>query len=61
VFPASSEEVKECLANPHVRQMLTSLVQSQTTDTSIKEAMQEPIFLELAHACLKIVEPQFPE
>jgi len=41
--------------------MLTSLVQSQTTDTSIKEAMQEPIFLELAHACLKIVEPQFPE
>nr|CAG4635206.1 EOG090X0JQ4 [Alona affinis] len=55
---AGSEEVKECLSNPHVRQMLKSLVQSQTPDSSIKEAMQEPIFLELAHACLKIVEPQ---
>lgn len=54
---AGRDEVKECLANPHVRQMLISLVQSQTPDLTMKEAMQEPIFLELAHACLKVVEP----
>nr|CAG4642212.1 EOG090X0JQ4 [Eurycercus lamellatus] len=53
-----SKEVKACLSNPHVRGLLTSLVHSQNPDTSIKEAMQEPIFLELAHACLKIVEPE---
>nr|SVE77377.1 EOG090X0JQ4 [Daphnia lumholtzi]SVE78002.1 EOG090X0JQ4 [Daphnia lumholtzi]SVE78630.1 EOG090X0JQ4 [Daphnia lumholtzi]SVE79260.1 EOG090X0JQ4 [Daphnia lumholtzi] len=55
---AQSDEVKECLSNPHVRNILKSLVQSQTPGTSIAAAMKEPIFLELAHACLKIVEPE---
>nr|SVE74579.1 EOG090X0JQ4 [Daphnia barbata] len=53
-----SDEVKGCLSNPHVRNILKSLVLSQTPETSIKDAMKEPIFLELAHACLKIVEPE---
>nr|SVE85895.1 EOG090X0JQ4 [Daphnia pulicaria] len=53
-----SDELKECLSNPHVRDILKSLVQSQTPEASITEAMKEPIFLELAHACLKIVEPE---
>lgn len=56
--PAHSDELKECLSNPHVRNILKSLVQSQTPETSITNAMKEPIFLELAHACLKIVEPE---
>nr|SVE82857.1 EOG090X0JQ4 [Daphnia magna] len=55
---AHSDELKECLSNPHVRNILKSLVQSQTPETSITNAMKEPIFLELAHACLKIVEPE---
>ena len=37
--------------------MLTSLVKSDTPDQAIKDAMQEPIFIELAHACLQVVEP----
>nr|SVE75525.1 EOG090X0JQ4 [Daphnia dolichocephala] len=53
-----SDEVKDCLSNPHVRNILKSLVLSQTPETSITDAMKEPIFLELAHACLKIVEPE---
>ena len=57
-FLVQSDELKECLSNPHVRDILKSLVQSQTPEASIKEAMKEPIFLELAHACLKIVEPE---
>lgn len=48
-FLVQSDELKECLSNPHVRDILKSLVQSQTPETSIKEAMKEPIFLVLAH------------
>nr|CAG4651498.1 EOG090X0JQ4 [Simocephalus serrulatus]SVE94635.1 EOG090X0JQ4 [Simocephalus serrulatus] len=55
---ANSEELKECLSNPHVREILKSLVQSQTPETAIQDAMKEPIFLETAHACLKVVEPE---
>nr|CAG4637517.1 EOG090X0JQ4 [Ceriodaphnia reticulata]SVE73324.1 EOG090X0JQ4 [Ceriodaphnia reticulata] len=55
---ANSEELRECLSNPHVRMILKTLVQSQTPEASIKDAMKEPIFLELAHACLKVVEPE---
>lgn len=57
-FSANSEELKECLSNPHVREILTSMVQSQSPDIAIQDAMKEPIFLELAHACLKVVEPE---
>lgn len=55
---ANSEQLKECLANPHLRTLLTSLVKSDSPNQAIKDAMQEPIFLELAHSCLKVVEPQ---
>nr|CAG4648407.1 EOG090X0JQ4 [Moina brachiata]SVE93390.1 EOG090X0JQ4 [Moina brachiata] len=54
----SSEEVKQCLSNPHVRNILTSLVHSKAPEKAIDEAMKEPIFFELAHACLKVVEPE---
>nr|CAG4649851.1 EOG090X0JQ4 [Scapholeberis mucronata]SVE94012.1 EOG090X0JQ4 [Scapholeberis mucronata] len=53
-----SEEVKQCLSNPHVRDILRSMVHSSTPDTAISNMMKEPIFLELAHACLKVVEPE---
>nr|CAG4636682.1 EOG090X0JQ4 [Eubosmina coregoni]SVE70193.1 EOG090X0JQ4 [Eubosmina coregoni] len=54
----NNADLKECLSNPHLRTMLTSLVKSDTPDQAIKDAMQEPIFIELAHACLQVVEPQ---
>ena len=31
---------------------------SSGADAAVKEAMQEPIFLELASACLRVVEPE---
>lgn len=54
----NSDEVKQCLSNPHVCNILTSLVQSKTPEKAIDEAMKEPIFFELAHACLKVVDPE---
>lgn len=58
LYTVNSEELKECLSNPHVREILKSLVQSQTPETAIQDAMKEPIFLETAHACLKVIEPE---
>lgn len=55
---ANSEELKESISNPHVREILKSLVQSQNPKEDIENAMKEPIFLEFAHACLKVVEPE---
>ena len=46
------------MLNPHVRKILENLVGSEDADVAIKEAMQEPIFLELANECLKVVEPE---
>nr|CAG4652337.1 EOG090X0JQ4 [Triops cancriformis] len=51
-----NENVKKCLENPHVRQILTSLVNSPNPRTAMQSAMQEPIFMEFADACLNIVE-----
>nr|CAG4638866.1 EOG090X0JQ4 [Cyclestheria hislopi] len=57
----SSEEVKVCLSNPHLRDLLTSLVGSENTEGSMDKAMQEPLFLELVNACLNVVEPESSE
>nr|CAG4642943.1 EOG090X0JQ4 [Evadne anonyx] len=54
----NSDAIKECLKNPHVREIMASLVTSTNPDKAIKEAMLEPIFTELAIAALKTVEPQ---
>ena len=58
ISTGSCDEIKECLKNPHVRKIMVSLVTSTNPDKAIEEAMQEPIFTELAVAALKVVEPQ---
>jgi len=55
---AFSDEVKECLKNPHVRKIMASLVSGFNPDKAMQEAMREPIFSELAIAVLKVAEPQ---
>nr|CAG4641369.1 EOG090X0JQ4 [Eulimnadia texana] len=54
----NNEEMRACLANPHVRKMLNDLVHSSDVEKSMQDAMREPIFLELANACLKVVQNQ---
>ncbi|XP_014474112.1 PREDICTED: zinc finger HIT domain-containing protein 3 [Dinoponera quadriceps] len=51
-----SNELKQCLANPHVREMLKEVVHSRDPTKAIANAMREPIFVEMADACLKIAE-----
>ncbi|KAL0883050.1 hypothetical protein ABMA27_016522 [Loxostege sticticalis] len=52
-----STEVKACLDNPHVREILQLLDKSPNPDALIQEYMQEPIFTEFVDACLKVVQP----
>lgn len=52
-----SEELKQCLRNPHVRDIMKSILNNPDPTAAIALAMTEPIFVEVADACLKIVEP----
>ncbi|KAL8581219.1 hypothetical protein ACOMHN_038319 [Nucella lapillus] len=53
---SDSEEVRALLHNPHLRGVLTDLVRSERPAQHMNMAMHEPLFLELADACLKVVE-----
>lgn len=52
-----SEELRDLLQNPHLRQLLVTVDSSENKVDIMKTAMQEPLFVELADQCLKIVEP----
>ncbi|KAK2581756.1 hypothetical protein KPH14_002235 [Odynerus spinipes] len=53
-----SEEVKDCLKNPHVRHIMKAILKDSNPTKAIALAMTEPIFVELADACLKVAEQQ---
>ncbi|CAG4987135.1 unnamed protein product [Parnassius apollo] len=53
-----SAELKKCLGNPHIREMLEILDKSSHPDALIREYMIEPIFTEFADACLNVVQPK---
>ncbi|XP_060588495.1 zinc finger HIT domain-containing protein 3-like [Ruditapes philippinarum] len=52
----NSEKLKDMLSNPHLRQLMTSLVHSGNAGTQLEKAMQEPIFTEFADTCLNIID-----
>ncbi|KAG7483738.1 hypothetical protein MATL_G00041580 [Megalops atlanticus] len=52
-----SEELKALLCNPHLRQLLLTVDQAESKADIMKATMQEPLFVEFADQCLKIVEP----
>ncbi len=51
-----SEELRDLLCNPHLRQLLRSVDGADSKYDAMKAAMQEPLFVEFADQCLKIVE-----
>ncbi|XP_039753392.1 zinc finger HIT domain-containing protein 3 [Pararge aegeria] len=51
-----SKELRKCLENPHVRQILEILDTAPHPDVLINEYMQEPIFTEFVDACLSVVQ-----
>ncbi|XP_011862207.1 PREDICTED: zinc finger HIT domain-containing protein 3 [Vollenhovia emeryi] len=52
-----SKELINCLQNPHLRHIMSAIMNSPNPTEAITLAMKEPIFVEMADACLKIVEP----
>lgn len=53
-----SEELKDILKNPHLRDLLEKIDKSEKPDAIMQKAMLEPLFVEFADACLKVVEPR---
>ncbi|XP_051524265.1 zinc finger HIT domain-containing protein 3 [Myxocyprinus asiaticus] len=52
-----SEALKALLWNPHLRQVMMSVDSAEDKAKAVKNAMQEPLFVEFADQCLKIIEP----
>ena len=53
-----SEGLKELLKNKHLRDFLQELNDARNPWKAMKAAMSEPLFLEFADECLKVVENQ---
>ncbi|KAL7064452.1 hypothetical protein AAHC03_04756 [Spirometra sp. Aus1] len=54
-----SERLKELLHNKHLRDYLTALDCSRHPARAIEKAMKEPLFIEFADECLRILDPNF--
>lgn len=52
-----SEALRSVLQNPHLRQLMTAVDSAENKAEAMKKAMQEPLFVEFADQCLKIIEP----
>uniref|UniRef100_A0A8C0GRW4 Zinc finger HIT-type containing 3 n=1 Tax=Chelonoidis abingdonii TaxID=106734 RepID=A0A8C0GRW4_CHEAB len=52
-----SKELRSLLLNPHLQQLLLTVDQAKEKDSLIKTYMQEPLFVEFADCCLRVVEP----
>ncbi|KAJ8963675.1 hypothetical protein NQ314_005468 [Rhamnusium bicolor] len=57
----SNEEVNKLLTNSHLRNLLVIVDKAENAEEIMQKAMQEPIFVEFADACLKVVEPETQE
>ncbi|XP_053131288.1 zinc finger HIT domain-containing protein 3 [Hemicordylus capensis] len=52
-----SEELKGILLNPHLRQQLLTVDQAEDKSSLLRKYMQEPLFVEFADCCLRVLEP----
>ncbi|XP_049658382.1 zinc finger HIT domain-containing protein 3 isoform X2 [Accipiter gentilis] len=52
-----SEELRGLLLNLHLQQLLLTVDQAEDKSSLMKKYMQEPLFVEFADCCLRIVEP----
>ncbi|XP_031630833.1 zinc finger HIT domain-containing protein 3 [Contarinia nasturtii] len=53
----NNEALKNLLTNPHLREYLCALDSSENAHKAMKFAMLEPLFIEFANECMRIVEP----
>ncbi|XP_058239390.1 zinc finger HIT domain-containing protein 3 isoform X2 [Hemibagrus wyckioides] len=52
-----SKELMTLLQNPHLRNLMLSVDSATDKSKAMKQAMQEPLFVELANQCLQTIEP----
>nr|XP_025035063.1 zinc finger HIT domain-containing protein 3 [Pelodiscus sinensis] len=52
-----SKELKSLLLNPHLQQLLRTIDEAKEKESLMKTSMQEPLFVEFADCCLRVVEP----
>ncbi|XP_002068783.2 zinc finger HIT domain-containing protein 3 [Drosophila willistoni] len=52
-----SESLRELLYNPHLRNLLKQIDVAHNVPLAMTAAMQEPLFVEFANACLHVLEP----
>ncbi|XP_004684513.1 PREDICTED: zinc finger HIT domain-containing protein 3 isoform X4 [Condylura cristata] len=52
-----SAALRSLLLNPHLRELMVSLDQGDNKAKLMRACMQEPLFVEFADCCLRIVEP----
>jgi hypothetical protein len=52
-----NEELKALLQNPHLRDFLSHVNATHNPKGFMKIAMREPLFVEFADACLKVLHP----
>lgn len=57
IISEHSEGLRNLLYNPHLRNFLKEVDSAPDAWKAIRSAMQEPLFLEFADECLKVVEP----
>lgn len=55
-FLGNNEEVNKLLTNHHLRNLLVTVDDAKNAEEIMQKAMQEPIFVEFADACLKVVD-----
>lgn len=55
-FSEENQELKNILCNHHLREMLVAIDKSTNPAATMQQAMLEPIFVEFADECLKVVE-----
>lgn len=51
-----SEHLKNLLRNPHLRKLIREVQSSRNPSNAMIVAMQEPIFVEFADECMKVVD-----
>ncbi|XP_047689891.1 zinc finger HIT domain-containing protein 3 isoform X2 [Prionailurus viverrinus] len=56
-----SAALRSLLLNPHLRQLMVNLDQGDNKAKLMRACMQEPLFVEFADCCLRIVEPSQDE
>ncbi|XP_005394009.1 PREDICTED: zinc finger HIT domain-containing protein 3 isoform X2 [Chinchilla lanigera] len=52
-----SAPLRNLLLNPHLRQLMVNLDQGDDKAKLMRAYMQEPLFVEFADCCLRVVEP----